>query len=253
LLTIAAQTDIRTLFAGKTMLLTVVIPTLDAADVLPATLAALRDEVARAGAVKGLQVPDIEIVVSDGGSNDGTATIAGGLGARIVTGAKGRGSQLRAGAAVARGEWLLFLHADTRLAQGWAARVAGFVANPANLGQAAAFRFRLDDDRPWARRLEAFVERRSRWLALPTGHQGLLIGRTFYDSLGGYPDLPSMEDVDMIGRIGSERLRVLPIAAVTSAARYQGEGWFKRMMHDALCVGLWLAGVPATRVARLHR
>jgi hypothetical protein len=131
--------------------------------------------------------------------------------------------------------------------------VAVFIANPANLGRAAAFTFRLDTDAPWAHRLEAFVERRSRWLALPTGRQGLLIGRTYYDALGGYPELPSMEDVDMIGRIGSERLRVLPIAAVTSAARYQGEGWLKRMMRDALCVGLWFAGVPATQVARLHQ
>jgi rSAM/selenodomain-associated transferase 2 len=235
------------------MLLTVVVPTFDAADALPATLAALRDEVARAGAIKGLQVPELELVVSDGGSTDGTPTIASGLGARVVTAAKGRASQLRAGAAAARGEWLLFLHPDTRLAEGWAARVAGFIANPANLGRAAAFTFRLDTDAPWAHRLEAFVERRSRWLALPTGRQGLLIGRSYYDALGGYPELPSMEDVDMIGRIGGERLRVLPIAAVTSAARYQGEGWLKRMMRDALCVGLWFAGVPATRIARLHQ
>jgi rSAM/selenodomain-associated transferase 2 len=235
------------------MLLTVVIPTLDAADALPATLAALRDEMTRAGAVKGLQVPELEIVVSDGGSNDGTATIASGLGARVVTASKGRGSQLRAGALTASGEWLLFLHADTRLAEGWAARVAGFVANPANLGQAAAFKFRLDTDTPWAHRLEALVERRSRWLALPTGHQGLLISRSFYDALGGYPDIPAMEDVEMIGRIGRERLRVLPVAAVTSAARYSGDGWLKRRLSDALCVGLWLVGVPATQVARFHR
>ena len=234
------------------MLLTVVIPTLDSADVLPATLAALRDEIARASAIKGLQAPELEIVVSDGGSADGTATMASGLGARVVSVAKGRGAQLRAGAMAALGEWLLFLHADTRLAAGWAARVAGFIANPANLGQAAAFRFRLDNDTPWAHRLEALVERRSRWLALPSGHQGLLISRAFYDSLGGYPDLPSMEDIEMIGRIGSERLRVLPIAAVNPAARYQGEGRWKRMMRDAICVGLWFAGVPANRVARLH-
>ena len=234
------------------MLLTVVIPTLNSATALPATLTALRDEIARAGTVKGLQAPELEIVVSDGGSGDGTPTMAAGLGARVVTAAKGRGAQLRAGAMAAGGEWLLFLHADTRLAEGWAARVAGFIANPANLGQAAAFRFCLDNDAPWARRLEALIERRSRWLALPSGHQGLLISRVFYDSLGGYPDLPSMEDIEMIGRIGSERLRVLPIAAVNPAARYKGEGWLKRMMRDAVCVGLWFVGVPATRVARLH-
>ena len=190
---------------------------------------------------------------SDGGSSDGTATIASGLGARVVAAPHVRAAQLRAGAMAARGHWLLFINADTRLAQGWAARVAGFIANPANLGQAAAFRFRLDDATPWARRFEALIERRSRWLALPTAPQGLLISRLFYDSLGGYHELPSMEDVEMIGRIGAERLRVLPIAAVNSVARYQGEGWWKRLARDALCVGLWLVGVPANRVARLYR
>jgi glycosyltransferase involved in cell wall biosynthesis len=235
------------------MLLTVVIPTYDAAAELPATIAALRDEIARASAIKGLQVPELEIVVSDGGSTDGTSTMAAGLGARVVTSPRRRGAQLCAGAVAGRGEWLLFLHADTRLADGWAARVSGFIANPANLGQVAAFRYRLDDDKPWARRLEALVERRCRWLALPTGHQGLLISRPFYDSLGGYSDLPSMEDVEMIGRIGSERLRVLPVAAVSSAARYRGDGWWKRLMRDAFCVGLWFVGVPATRIARLQR
>jgi rSAM/selenodomain-associated transferase 2 len=237
----------------NSMLLTVVVPTFNAADSLPATLAALRDEVARASAIKGLQVPELEIVVSDGGSSDGTPTMAEGLGARVVSAAKGRAAQLRAGAAVARGEWLLFIDADTRLAEGWAARVAGFIANPANLGRAAAFTLKLDSDAPWAHRLEALIERRSRWLALPTGRQGLLISRSFYDALGGYPELPSLEDVDLINRIGAERLRVLPIAAITSAARYQGEGWLKRMMRDAVCVVLCLIGVPTNQVVRLHQ
>jgi hypothetical protein len=88
---------------------------------------------------------------------------------------------------------------------------------------------------------------------LPTGRQGLLISRSFYDALGGYPELPSLEDVDLINRIGAERLRVLPIAAITSASRYQGEGWLKRMMRDAVCVALCMVGVPTNQVVRLHQ
>jgi rSAM/selenodomain-associated transferase 2 len=235
------------------MLLSVVIPTENAAAELPATISALRDEVARTCDVKGLQVPDIEIIVSDASSSDATHAVAERLGARVVTASAGRGAQLRAGADAARGEWLLFLHSETRLGEGWAARVAGFVANPANLGKAAAFRFRVNDDRKWARRLEAIFDGRSRWLRLPSGDQGLLISRAFYDSLGGYPEVPMMEDVEMIRRIGAERLRVLPIAAINSAARYQGDDWWKRMAQDTLCVGLWFAGVSANRVTRLYR
>ncbi|MGE5539913.1 MAG: glycosyltransferase [Gemmatimonas sp.] len=234
------------------MLLSVVIPTENAAAELPATLSALRDDIARTCGTKGLQVPDIEIVVCDASSSDGTAAVAERLGARVVTAPAG-GAQLRAGAEAARGEWLLFLHSATRLGEGWSARVAGFVANPANLGQAAAFRFRVSDERKWARRLEAIFDGRSKWLGLPSGDQGLLISKPFYDSLGGYPEVPMMEDVEMIRRIGAERLRVLPIAAINSAARYQGDDWWKRMMQDALCVGLWFAGVPANRVMRLYR
>jgi glycosyltransferase involved in cell wall biosynthesis len=235
------------------MLLSVVIPTENAAAELPATVSALRDEVARMSDVKGLQVPEIEIVVSDASSTDGTVGVAERLGARVVNAPAGHGARLRAGAQAARGEWLLFLHSETRLGEGWSERVAGFVANPANLGKAAAFRFRVSDERKWARRLEAIFERRSRWLGLPSGDQGLLISRPFYDSLGGYPEVRMMEDVEMIRRIGAERLRVLPIAAINSAARYQGDGWWKRMMQDTLCVGLWFAGVPANQVTRLYR
>jgi rSAM/selenodomain-associated transferase 2 len=235
------------------MLLSVVIPTENAAAELPATVSALRDEVARTCGVKGLQVPEIEIIVSDATSTDRTVAVAEGLGARVVSAPAGRGVQARAGAQVARGEWLLFLHSETRLGEGWAARVAGFIANPANLGKAAAFRFRVSDERKWARRLEAIFEGRSRWLRLPSGDQGLLISRPFYDSLGGYPAVPMMEDVEMVRRIGADRLRVLPIAAINSAARYQGDGWWKRMAQDTLCVGLWFAGVPAAHVTRLYR
>src|SRR5439155_24315374 len=112
----------------------VVIPTLDAAGDLPATLAAL------AG------VPSVgEIVVAEGGSRDDSIAIAQAAGARIVRAPKGRGTQLAAGAAAVSGDWLLFLHADCSLASGWEAAVAAFVTVPGAAGRAGYFAFALED------------------------------------------------------------------------------------------------------------
>src|SRR5690349_3886921 len=164
--------------------LSIVIPTLDAAGSLPAVLAACAE------------VAGAELVVADGGSRDGTAALAGQLGARVVrTAAPGRGGQLAAGAAAARSDWLLFLHADTRPDPGWAASVRAFMAGPGRAGRAAAyFAFALDDDSPAARRLERWVAWRCRMLALPYGDQGLLLPRALYEAVGGFRPLPLMED-----------------------------------------------------------
>ena len=119
--------------------------------------------------------------VVDGGSHDGTRRIAEMGGARVIATSRGRGNQLIVGAAAATGEWLLFLHADTRLGPGWAEAVTAFIAAPENARRAGYLRYRLDDPAAAARRLEALVAWRCRLLALPYGDQGLLIARRFYD------------------------------------------------------------------------
>ncbi|GLK55613.1 rSAM/selenodomain-associated transferase 2 [Methylopila capsulata] len=223
------------------MRLSVVIPALNAERELPATLACL-EEARHAIA---------EIVVSDGGSSDGARDVAKAVGCRVIVGSRGRGSQLRRGAELATGEWLLFLHADTRLDAGWSA-AAGRFAIDAGDNRAAAFAFALDDDAPAARRLERMVRWRGRLLALPYGDQGLLISRALYDRLGGYADAPLMEDVDLVRRIGRRRLTILPVRAVTSAARYRRDGYLRRMVRNALCLTLYLGGVSPARIARLY-
>lgn len=219
-------------------MLSIVIPTLDAAVALPRTLPAL----AEAGA---------EIIVVDGGSSDGTPGVARGAGCRLVTAPRGRGAQLAAGADAARGEWLLFLHADTRPGPGWAAAARGFMADPANATRAAYFHFALDDPSPAARRLEAAVAWRCRLLALPYGDQGLLIAAPFYRALGGFRPLPLMEDVDLVRRIGRARLVGLDHPAVTSASRYRA-GYVRRSARNLLCLSLYFAGLPPARIARLY-
>ncbi len=221
-------------------MLSVVIPTLDSFVSLGRTLDALAED---AGLAR-------DIIVADGGSRDGTVALAARRGARVVAAAGGRGAQLAAGAAAAAQPWLLFLHADTRLAPGWTRAVKRFAANPENAARAAVFRFALDDEAPAARRLEAVVAWRCRALGLPYGDQGLLIARPFYEALGGYRPLPLMEDVDFVRRFGCRRIVILDAEAVTSAARYRTDGWWLRPLRNLILHGLYFLGVP-TRV--LHR
>jgi rSAM/selenodomain-associated transferase 2 len=220
--------------------LSIVVPTLDAERTLARTLDSLAS-----GA-------GIEVVVADGGSRDRTAEIARTRGARVISCERGRGTQLARGADAATGEWLLFLHADTELALGWSAAVGRFMADPGNLHRAAAFRFRLDDPTSAARRLEALVAWRCRVLALPYGDQGLLISRTFFDALGGYREVPLMEDVDLVRRIGRHRLTLLDAAATSSAMRYRRGGYVRRPAQNIFCLALYFAGVPPRWIARLY-
>jgi len=223
-------------------MLSVIIPTLNAAAALPASLAAL-DE-ARAL----IQ----EIIVSDGGSSDGTSGVAAAADCRIVEGPRGRGAQLKAGADAARGDWLLFLHADTCLDVGWAAAVRSFCAEATNAQRAGYFRFALADAAPAARRLESVVAWRSRALGLPYGDQGLLIRMATYRALGGFSAAPLMEDVELVRRIGRAHLVALPARAITSAERYRRGGYWARPLRNVLCLGLYFAGVAPARLAKLY-
>ncbi len=225
--------------------LSVVIPTLNAAQALPRCLEAL-------GPAPALRLA--EVIVADGGSTDATRTVAERSGARVLAPGPGpgRGRQLAAGAAVAVGDWLLFLHADTVPGPGWAEAAGRFAGDPANARRAAVFRFALDDDAPGARRLEAVVAWRCRALALPFGDQGLLISRAFYDELGGFRPYPVMEDVDLVRRIGRRRLAFLEPVACTSAARYRAGGYWLRPMRNLACLGLYFLGVPPRLLVRLY-
>jgi rSAM/selenodomain-associated transferase 2 len=242
--------------------LTVVIPTLNANAHLPGALKALvtagvpRTVVPpAAGTVvpAGVGAIPAEIIVADCGSSDGTPELATVGGARLVKAPRGRGAQLEAGAHAASGDWLLFLHADTRLGNGWREAVASFAADPANAKRAAYFTFALDDRKPAARRLEKMVAWRCRAFALPYGDQGLLIAREFYEELGRYRDWPLMEDVEFVRRIGRERLVALPIAAVTSAQRYRRSGYVAQSLRNLVLLSLFFLRVPPRALAWLYR
>lgn len=219
------------------MQLAVVIPTLNAAHVLPASLAAIRGVAA-------------EIIIVDAGSADATAAVASAAGARLLSCVRNRGAQLAAGVAAARAPWLLLLHADTRLTDGWMPAAAAHIAEGAT--RAGYFRFALDSADGHARHLEGRVAWRCRVFALPYGDQGLLIHRDLLAAVGGLRPLPLMEDVDLVRRLGRRRLVALDAAAVTSADKWEREGWRRRSLRNLLCLSLYLAGTPPHCLVRLY-
>jgi len=216
--------------------LAVVIPTLNAERTLAATLAAV-------GSVR-------EVIVSDGGSADATRQIAIDAGTRVIGAPRGRGSQIAAGIQAASQSWLLVLHADTCLRPGWQAEAEAHMT--VNEGKAGYFRFAVRSDDPRARRLERLVAWRCRVLALPYGDQGLLIHRDLLNAVGGMRDLPLMEDVDLIRRLGRRRLVAFDAVALTSAEKWHRGGWYRRSARNLACLLLWFAGVPPRWIVRLY-
>lgn len=218
----------------------VVIPTLNAGSTLAATLASLQGDL------------PVAIAVCDGGSTDDTVAIARQAGATVVTAPAGRGGQMAAGAAVGDASWVLFLHADTVLTPGWTNAVKAFTSRHVNIGKAGYFRLRFDSADPRARRVERLASWRAGRLGLPYGDQGLLIARALYEYLDGFKSLPLMEDVEFVRRVGRKNLVPLDADFVTSAVRYERDGWTMRPLHNLSCLALFLAGMPVPVVARLY-
>jgi len=187
-------------------MISVIVPTSNSAQLLPRCFESLIG-----GVVRGLVR---EVIVSDGGSSDETIAIADAAGAHILKGWRARGEQLRAGAEAAKGEWLLFLHPETSLEQGWDADADSFLQR-ATLERplAAVFRFALDDFEARARRKEALVALRSALFGQPSGQQGLLISKRLYQKIGGHR-AAAMEDIDLARRIGRSRLVTLRSRAI---------------------------------------
>ena len=195
--------------------------------------------------------PDVEIIVVDGGADPEIEGVVASHGrATLRRSAAGRAHQMNAGAAGAAGEWLLFLHADSSLPSGW-------LSTMADLGGTVAggwFRFALDDAAWQARVIEQLVAWRVRCLRLPYGDQGLFVRRRLFEQLGGFHELPLFEDVEFVRRlVGVGHVVELPLALGTSSRRWRRDGWFRRSTKNLAIVGLYLAGVSPTRLARWYR
>jgi rSAM/selenodomain-associated transferase 2 len=216
--------------------ISVVIPALDEEERLPAAIRSVR--------------ADAEVIVVDGGSRDATRTVAAAEGARVLESPAGRGRQLDAGARAASGDWLVFLHADTRLEAGWAEALEGLRRDVVG----GAFRLAIDSDRLAFRIVERAVRARVRLFALPYGDQGLFARREVYVRVGGVPHLPLMEDVEFVRRLRrAGPLAFLPSRAFTSARRWERHGVVKATLWNWWLVGLYAAGRSPESLARLYR
>ena len=216
--------------------ISIVIPTLNAAADLPGCLAAL---------VEGIDLGLVrELVISDGGSTDETLTLAEAWGAEIVTSPASRGGQLRAGCAQAKGEWLLVLHADTQLAAGWTAPVRAHLASQ----KAGWFRLRFDRG---GRVVAAWANVRA-YLGLPYGDQGMLLPRRLYERVGGYADIPLMEDVKLAQALKGH-MTPIKADAVTSAVKYRAQGWLRHGTRNNWLLAQYFAGASPERLAAAYR
>jgi rSAM/selenodomain-associated transferase 2 len=222
--------------------LSVVVPTLDEAGTVGRLL----------GDLRAIQVPH-EVIVVDGGSTDDTVAIATQLGARVLEGPRGRGVQLAAGAAAARGTWLAFLHADVGLGPEARRAVERIVAEGAT-GHAYAFAFAIAVGGLRYRVLEWGTNVRSRMFGLPYGDQGLLVTRSDYDRSGGYPPHPIMEDVALVRRLRRvASLHVLSAPLTVSPRRWQRSGVVRGTFRNWVLLAAYGCGVSPARLARAYR
>lgn len=218
--------------------ISVVVPTLNEAGVLARTL-------------EGLPAGFVDVVVADGGSTDATTAIAREHGARVTVARPGRGPQMNAGAAAAKGDVLLFLHADTALPPDAVARIGAALADPGVV--AGAFLLGIDSPDPRLALIARAANLRTRLTRVPYGDQAPFVRRAAFDAAGGFPDVPIMEDV-MLGRrlkrLG--RIVVVPARVRTSARRWEREGVVRTTLRNAALITLYLLGVHPRRLARWY-
>jgi rSAM/selenodomain-associated transferase 2 len=195
---------------------------------------------------------DWEIIVADGGSTDRTVKLANGYeGVRVVRSDRGRGLQMNRGALSANGTVFLFLHADTKLEEGWSRYIKAALRDDAVAG--GAFTLRINGDKRHFRLIELWVKVRCALFGLPYGDQGIFVRRDFFEKLGGYRDIPLMEDVDLVRRMKrTGRIVVLPGRAFTSARKWSREGWIRVSLMNQFLMILFRLGVDPGRLAKLY-
>ena len=192
-----------------------------------------------------------DVVVVDGGSEDATVGVATRMGIRVLLAERGRAAQMNRGATAVTGDWLCFLHADVRMPADAREALRDAIARPDV--NAAVWKLAVEGDGLWMRLVEAGARVRDRLAGLPYGDQGLVIRRSLFELVGGFPAVPIMEDV-ALARAVSRRTRLtrLPAALVASGRRWRREGPYRTWVRNAMLVTAYLAGAPPERLARWY-
>ncbi len=220
--------------------ISVIIPVLNDAEALDLALGSTQD------------YTGVECIVVDGGSSDESAEVAQSRGVKVLHSPPGRARQMNAGAEVAEGRFLLFLHADTRLPEGFDGHVRQILTG---FGVAAgAFQLQIDAPSARLRLIEKAANWRSRYLQMPYGDQAIFLRKELFREMGGFPDLPIMEDFQLIRRLqGEGRIVIAPAAVVTSGRRWKKLGALRTtLLNQMMILGFYLGFEPA-RLARWYR
>lgn len=215
--------------------ISIIIPTLNEEDIIEST-------------IHRAQNRNAEIIVVDGGSTDGTVARAERTGARVVTASGGRSNQQNRGAELARGLVLLFLHADTHLPDDYMEHVFETMMDP--MTATGAFRFKTDLESPFMKAIEFVTNIRSMYFKMPYGDQGLFIRKSLFESVGGFSNIPIMEDFEFMQRIKKKgKVITLPVSVITSGRRWLNLGVLKTTIMNQIVIAAYFIGVSPARIA----
>lgn len=221
------------------MRISVVIPVLNEEKTIGATLTAL------------MALGPFEAIVADGGSTDRSRAIASAIATSVISAERGRARQMNRGAGAAGGDVLLFLHADTRLPASAFADIAAALQDPRYVG--GRFDVELEGRHPMLKVIGAMINRRSRLTKVATGDQAIFVRREVFERMGGFPDIPLMEDIAFcraLKRLGA--IACLRSRAVTSARRWEAEGVWRTVVRMWLLKLLYFAGVAPGTLKRFY-
>ncbi|MEM9275898.1 MAG: TIGR04283 family arsenosugar biosynthesis glycosyltransferase [Cyanobacteria bacterium P01_F01_bin.143] len=223
--------------------ISIIIPVLNEAKNIRNTLVFLQERIGDSGT---------EIIVVDGGSKDQTVAIAQSLDVIVIESVKpGRANQMNAGAAIATGDILLFLHADTKLPHDYAGLIINTLAKPKVI--AGAFELAIDSQQKSLRFIEAMVKMRSHWFSLPYGDQALFMKRSTFENAGGFPDLTIMEDFALVQQLKRQgKIAIAPAVVITSSRRWERLGVGKTTIINQLMILGYYLGVSPDKLKKFY-
>lgn len=220
--------------------ISIIIPTLNEAKNIEGAIASTQPSV------------NIEIIVVDGGSIDDTVEICQSLGVKVISSSPGRAVQMNAGAAVAIGEILLFLHADTRLSLGFDAQIRQVLSQSKIV--AGAFDLQIDASPLVFRLVEWGVKWRSRLFQMPYGDQAIFLTKKVFHEIGGFLELPIMEDFELMRQLHSRgRIVIINTTIMTSARRWLQKGVLKTTLLNQIIIIAYLLGVSPKKIHSWYR